>query len=61
MATLVALTERAAREAGIDPAVRPLAAHAALCLAGADLPADVRMLGGRRGDDEARRHGGRAQ
>jgi N-acetylglucosamine kinase-like BadF-type ATPase len=35
----------AARHAGLDDGVRPLAEHGAYCLAGHDLPADERLLG----------------
>ncbi|HMJ80255.1 MAG TPA: BadF/BadG/BcrA/BcrD ATPase family protein [Candidatus Dormibacteraeota bacterium] len=39
---LARLAEAAAREAGLDPARRPLAAVGSFCLAGVDSPADVR-------------------
>lgn len=44
MRQLVALVEEGARRAGLDPARRPIADAAALCLAGVDLPSDVRPL-----------------
>jgi N-acetylglucosamine kinase-like BadF-type ATPase len=40
----VALAEAAATRGGIDPSRRPLVDVAALCVAGADLPHDVRRL-----------------
>lgn len=44
IARLVAMAEAAAGRAGLDPARRPLVDAAALCVAGADLPSDVRRL-----------------
>jgi N-acetylglucosamine kinase-like BadF-type ATPase len=41
---LAALVERAASEAGLDPAARPMARIVACSAAGADYPADERML-----------------
>jgi N-acetylglucosamine kinase-like BadF-type ATPase len=41
---LVALAEAAARRSGLDPGRRPLVDVAALCVAGADLPSDLRGL-----------------
>ena len=45
MERLAQLTRDAAREAGLVPDANPLADVAVLCLAGADLPSDVRLLG----------------
>ena len=44
LAALVDTVRRAAADAGLDPAARPLAPLAVLCLAGADLPVDDRRL-----------------
>jgi N-acetylglucosamine kinase-like BadF-type ATPase len=44
MARLVAMAEAAAGRAGLDAGRRPLVHAAALCVAGADLPSDVRRL-----------------
>jgi len=44
MARLDALVDRALVEAGLEPGQRPVARVAALCLAGADLPSDERLL-----------------
>jgi N-acetylglucosamine kinase-like BadF-type ATPase len=44
MARLVAMAEAAAGHAGLDVERRPLVDAAALCVAGADLPNDVRRL-----------------
>jgi N-acetylglucosamine kinase-like BadF-type ATPase len=41
---LVALAEAAARRGGLDPTRRPLVDVTVLCVAGADLPSDVRRL-----------------
>lgn len=46
MARLEELAVRAARDARLDPSLRPLADLAVLCLAGADFPSDVRALMG---------------
>jgi len=46
IARLEELAVRAARDARLDPAARPLADLAVLCLAGADFPSDVRALHG---------------
>jgi N-acetylglucosamine kinase-like BadF-type ATPase len=45
-ARLEELAVRAARDARLDPSLRPLAELAVLCLAGADFPSDVRALMG---------------
>ncbi len=44
MTRLDALVDRALVEAGMPPGQRPVARVAALCLAGADLPSDERLL-----------------
>ncbi len=44
MENLERLLARAARRAGLNPAQRPLAASGSLCVAGADTPADVRLI-----------------
>src|SRR4029077_4052843 len=44
MTTLEALARDAAVIAGLDPTRRPLAAVGAMCLSGADSPADIRRL-----------------
>lgn len=44
MARLDGLVWQAAREAGLEPARRPIAEVGVLCLAGADYPVDVRRL-----------------
>ena len=44
IAALLDTIARACREAGIDPARRPLARVAALCVCGADLPVDDRRI-----------------
>ena len=43
-ARLEELAVRAARDARLDPTLRPLAEMAMLCLAGADFPSDIRAL-----------------
>lgn len=45
-AMLVSLVERAAAQAGLDPAARPAARLVAYCAAGVDLPSDERLLTG---------------
>ena len=45
-ARLEELAVRAARDARLDPTLRPLADMAVLCLAGADFPSDIRALTG---------------
>jgi N-acetylglucosamine kinase-like BadF-type ATPase len=44
LAVLVLLVERAAVQAGVDPAARPVAQLAVYCAAGVDLPSDERVL-----------------
>ena len=44
MARLDELADRALVQAGLEPGQRPVAVVAALCLAGADLPSDERLL-----------------